>query len=147
MQQDWPLQYFPFLTPENHSKESPMSEDYNCIAWACELNDRQLWPGSEDQEWPSDLPQEDTPETFIALFEREGYQLCNGPELEDGFLKIAIYTKDSDATHAARQLGSGRWTSKLGFDGVDIEHDDLENVERPAYGRATIFLRKARGES
>ena len=147
MQHDWPLQYFPLLTSDNHSVESPVSEDYNCIAWACELDDRQLWPDSPDQEWPEGLPQEDELESIIALFMSRGYGICEHPEFEEGFEKIAIYADGQEPRHTARQLLSGRWTSKMGFNGVDIEHDDLGSIEGSRYGQVSIFLRRASEES
>ena len=133
------------LSPTNHSIESPASEDYNCIGWACGSDSLSLWPGSEYHEWSPDLPQEETIPSFIALFEQEGYQLCDTPDFEDGFEKIAIFAKDNEPTHAARQVEGGRWTSKMGYRGVDIEHDGLEAIEGPYYGHAIVFLRRARG--
>jgi hypothetical protein len=43
--------------------------------------------------------------------------------------------------HAARQLPTGRWTSKLGK-AVDIEHDTPEGVTGPVYGAVVKFLRR-----
>ena len=147
MYRPYPLQYFPGLSHENHSVESPRSEDYNCIAWACGLDDRQLWPATEDYEWPADLSQEEDLDSFIMFFAIMGYQRCEGPEPEIGFEKIAIYALGTEPTHTARQLPSGKWTSKMGFDGVDIEHDDLGSLEGPRYGQAHIFLRRRSGRS
>ena len=53
---------------------------------------------------------------------------CDGQDLETDFDKIAVFANDQGIpTHAARQLPSGRWSSKLG-ELEDIEHDlrDLE---------------------
>ena len=143
MDPNFPLQYFPYLTAENSSRESPVSDDYNCIAWACGLDDCQLWPDS-DHEWPEDLPQEESLDSIAALFERDGYLRCEGPDLEPGIEKVAIYARGTHPTHVARQLESGRWASKLGYNGLDIEHNDLSNVETPHYGTATVFLRRPR---
>jgi hypothetical protein len=41
----------------------------------------------------------------------------------------------------ARQLSTGKWTSKLGRD-MDIEHDSPEVLNGPAYGEASIFMKK-----
>ncbi|HEV3083903.1 MAG TPA: hypothetical protein VGY66_29240 [Gemmataceae bacterium] len=71
---------------------------------------------------------------------------CAGPELESGFEKIAVYALASGApTHAARQLPSGAWLSKLG-DLQDIEHQTLEALEGRDYGKAVRFLRRPRQE-
>ena len=53
--------------------------------------------------------------------------------------KIAIFgMKESDGsvspTHAARQLESGEWTSKLGKDFEDIPHTTLDALNGPVYG-------------
>jgi hypothetical protein len=62
--------------------------------------------------------------------------------LEPGLEKIAIFAKGGRPTHAARQLGSGRWTSKLGR-AEDIEHD-LRALEGEAYGAVAFFLQRPR---
>lgn len=145
MQRGLSTQYFPLLALENHSVESPESDEYNCIGWACGLNDRSLWPANEFHEWPADLPQEDELQSFIALFQKYGYEICASPDLESGFEKVAVYAINNEPTHAARQLASGKWASKMGYDGVDIEHDAVDNVEGPGYGRAVVFLGRPRG--
>lgn len=53
--------------------------------------------------------------------------------LEQGFEKVALYGSGAEYTHAARQLPSGKWTSKLGK-AEDIEHDTPEDVAGGLYG-------------
>jgi hypothetical protein len=48
-----------------------------------------------------------------------------------------------EVTHAARQLPSGAWTSKLG-DWEDIEHNALSGLESSFYGRVSIILKRQR---
>jgi hypothetical protein len=54
---------------------------------------------------------------------------------------------DGQLAHAARQLQSGRWTSKLG-DLEDIEHDLRALEDQPntpsqwPYGRVSAFMRR-----
>ena len=48
-------------------------------------------------------------------------------------------------THAALQLESGAWTSKLG-DFEDIEHVTVDAVNGPLYGRPVAFLSRRRTE-
>lgn len=138
----YPLQYFPFLGSHNHTVESPVSEDYNCIAWAAGLDDCQVWPGVEGFDWPADLPQDESIDSFVAYFESIGYELCSGPALERGYEKIAIFADDTGPTHASRQLPNGKWSSKMGRYGVDIEHDGLACIEGSQYGEARLFLRR-----
>lgn len=67
--------------------------------------------------------------------------MCAGEELETGFEKVALFADaDGFATHAARQLNNGRWTSKLG-ELEDIEHAlrDLEGVE---YGTVVLVMKR-----
>jgi hypothetical protein len=59
-----------------------------------------------------------------------------------GFEKVAIFADElGEPRHAARQLGSGEWTSKLG-DHVDIEHEDLDVVGGHLYGEPRMYLRR-----
>ena len=138
--------YFPHLNSSNHRITSPKSREYNCVAWAAGIDDQQVWPdGSEDLAyevvWPGDVRNDESVEAFIAYFESIGYSLCDNPTLEGGFLKIAIFVKDDLPTHTSRQLPTGKWSSKMGYDGVDIEHDDLDCISGVAYGVAAVFLK------
>lgn len=58
---------------------------------------------------------------LIDAFKTKGYELFNSWEHEDGKQKVALYVKEGTRhwTHAARELRSGFWTSKLG-QGNDI---------------------------
>ncbi len=136
---------FSGLTPNNYSVMSPATDTYNCIAWACGIDNRLLWPNNEDYDWPDDLPQEESIEAFTALFVSIGYEVCDNPDHEEGFEKVAIYADGDEPTHAARQLPSGRWTSKMGYAGADIEHDSIEAVAGTRYGQARVFLRRQHG--
>jgi hypothetical protein len=135
-------QYFPYITESNSSQTSPATTEYNCIAWAYERDD--VWFEPDDGElyfWP--IPRR---EYSIAaheeLFSSIGYSRCADASQEDGFLKIALYVdKKGQPTHAARQLPTGKWTSKLG-EGIDIEHDSPEALNGPAYGIAKIFMKR-----
>ena len=81
-------------------------------------------------------------EAFVAFYESLGYEVCDGPGPEKGFLRVAIFVKDDEPTHASRQLPTGKWTSKIGRDGPDIEHEDLSCIEGPSYGYVCVFLRR-----
>lgn len=122
---------------------SPETDEYNCIAWAYEITDKWLWPGHQDSYWPSGVTGADLLESITQLFLSNGYEKCDTPELEEGYKKVAIYVNQQGPTHIARQVESGRWTSKLGIL-EDIEHETLEALEGDAYGKATAFLKKRR---
>ena len=80
---------------------------------------------------------------FVQAFATIGYSPCPDGSLEAGWEKVALYATDEGPTHAARQLPTGRWTSKLGPDD-DIEHA-LEGLCGPAYGSVVQFLRRPVG--
>lgn len=133
---------FPRLTPQNHHVTSPETQDYNCVAWA--MGDTEHWwqPGVY---WlPADWPADDfglgaLEQAFIAT----GYESCeHDGSVEDGFQKVAIYgTSGLVYTHAARQVATGKWTSKLGR-GVDIEHDAPEDVAGGIYGQVMGIMKR-----
>lgn len=137
---------FPNLQPDNYAVISPPDMKYNCIAWAASVDDLRFWPGAvQGYRWPADIPQEETIEAFVRFYAINGYERCDGPGLEQGYEKIALFCDEDDVPqHAARQLASGQWTSKLG-DLHDIVHDELCGVEGGyGYGRATVFMKRCR---
>lgn len=143
------LQYFPRLDDGNHQTTSPAATRYNCIAWAAGIDNLNVWPsgaeGLRDEPavtWLEGIRNDECIEAFVDYFASLGYALCNGPDFEEGFLKIAIFAKDGNPTHACRQLPSQKWTSKMGYDGVDIEHNDLECIAGDRYGTASVFLKR-----
>lgn len=133
---------FPRLTPANHRVTSPATIDYNCVAWAAEDSENWWQPGIF---WiPADWPAHDSGLGALEnVFRSLGYADC-GPDvvLEPGFQKVALYGSGFVYTHAARQLPSGRWTSKLGKD-RDIEHDNPEDVAGGVYGEVMQVMRRA----
>jgi hypothetical protein len=97
--------------------------------------------------WP--LPQRElTVDCFVRAFETLGYRICLNNSLENDVEKIAIFghkplNADAVPTHAALQLSSGDWTSKLGpFE--DIVHPDVDAVDGPVYGRPLVFMSRPR---
>lgn len=78
----------------------------------------------------------------VAAYRACGWEACGKPDLEEGFEKVAIFADEvGEPRHAARQLTSGAWTSKLG-DHVDIEHGELDAVGGAFYGEPRLFLRR-----
>ncbi len=72
--------------------------------------------------WVEGVTDELTMSAFIEAYQTLGYELCDNYQLESGFEKIAIYAiDDGEPIHAARQLPTGKWTSKLGR-WEDIRH-------------------------
>lgn len=130
---------FPRLANTNYQHTSDQTDDYNCIAWAAGDNGRWWWPG---RHWPADVPRAVTKLAFIKAFAELGYEVCETPDLEEGFEKVCLYCKLGRPEHAARQLPDGKWTSKLGR-GIDISHE-LEGLRGNKYGQPTLYMRRPR---
>lgn len=138
----WPQRDFPNLNTGNCKITSPATSAYNCIAWAAE-NSSQWWDPNRLYYWPPNVPREVTIDAMVQVYEGLGFTICLSGDLEPDFEKIAIFAKHSGTrklpTHAARQLDSGEWTSKLGpFE--DISHTDIDGVSGPAYGDVLYFM-------
>jgi hypothetical protein len=134
---------FPRLTASNHRDTSPFDHRYNCVAWAAEDTEHWWQPGSywNVPDWPAnDYGVGALERAFAAL----GYQDCGmDGSLEPGFIKVALFASAGFVyTHAARQLPSGKWTSKLGKS-VDIEHDTPDVVAGGLYGEVVQFMKRA----
>jgi hypothetical protein len=129
---------FPALRKFQFELTSPVEPRYNCIAWAAGEDHRYWWPTAH---WPKGASRQVTRASFIKAFGTKGYVVCDNPDLEGGFEKVALY-EDADGipTHAARLLPNGRWTSKLGKS-VDISHS-LEGLIGDEYGKPTLFMRR-----
>lgn len=133
---------FPRLTDRNYRITSPETPDYNCVAWAAGDTEHWWQPGSY---WlPADWPAEDfgmgaLEQVFLTL----GYENCGQDAgLEEHFEKVAIYGASGFLyTHAARQLATGKWTSKLGR-GVDIEHDNPADIAGGIYGDLVEIMKR-----
>ena len=135
---------FPRLRQEGYSITSQESDAYNCIAWAAGDTAKKWDPDpTSGRYWPDGAPRTLDVESFLHLFAfNGGYSPCDSDALELGFEKIAIYTSIAkEVTHAARQLPSGAWTSKLG-DWEDIQHHTLSGLESSFYGQVAIILKR-----
>ena len=137
---------FPWLpNARDYRITSEYDANYNCFAWVLEDTSRWIDP-TDPNTWPGDLTRENTVPSLFELFRNAGYAPCANGELQDGYEKIAIYALDDEPTHAARQLDTGRWTSKLGKY-EDIEHatpEELQGDEWDQYGRISGFMSRPR---
>lgn len=133
---------FPKLRSARYTITSPSDVRYNCIAWAAGDSRKFWWPHGFAF-WPDTAPRENDLSAFEKAFASLGYERSSSHAHETGFEKVAIYAKpDGEPSHAARQLATGYWTSKLGKF-VDIEHA-LEDLEGETYGRVTLVLRRGK---
>jgi hypothetical protein len=140
---EWRL--FPKLAAFGYTVTSQQTTAYNCIAYVLGDSERAWWP-HEDYYWPADAPMEDSIEGFSAMFRSLGYEPADSADLEQGFEKIVLYAKGGIPTHAAKQLPTGEWTSKLG-DLEDISHPCAEALEtegqRGNYGAVHSYYKRS----
>lgn len=149
---------FENLKDEEFEITSPFDPKYNCIAHAADDNEKWWWTvdkvmAGNDVFWFNNISYQTTLENFVLAFQKLGYQPCKNAGLEKGFEKVAIYVSiksevhspKGTPTHMARQLASGKWTSKLGQD-VDITHNTLESVEGKVYGVVKQILKRPIGK-
>lgn len=142
------LKFWPNLLPANYHKTSEIDINYNCVAWVNGLQTTYIDFSLDEEGDPRPEPYYLSSYPYIEYFETLGFQLCDHPDLEDGFEKIALYEKDEWFKHVARQLPNGNWTSKIG-EFEDIEHYSLAAVEgHPhkdmSYGKPRYFMKRIR---
>ena len=141
---------FPNLRAEVYHVTSEFDPVYNCIAFAAGWRTVWWWPTELDVEgcyWPPGVLREETVEAFIQAYGSEDYSPCLTADLEPGYEKVALFTNAAGVPqHAAWQLESGTWKSKLGK-WPDIEHATLEAVAGGCYGEPTHFLKRRRRHS
>lgn len=139
----------PHLANSPHRITSSATDAYNCVAWVERDLDRWWEPGFY---WPTGVPQpagESDLDIYVELFKSLGFEVCEDGELEDEFLKIALYGVAGIFHHVAKQLPSGAWSSKAGSL-HDLRHEHLEAFEdAPLLERARplIYMRRARDQS
>lgn len=130
----------PHLARMGYTITSPSDDSYNCIAWAAGDDTRWWWP-NDPYYWPPGAPADETIGAFAKAFETLGFSTCGDASLEPGYEKVAIYADQHLVpTHAARQLPTGKWTSKLGQH-VDLAHD-FDAVTGPLYGQVIQLMRR-----
>jgi len=139
---------FPNLVTKGYRECSPATRKYNCIAWAANDANR-CWDDPRlGYYWPQNAPRGPHIVALRQTFEMLGYEQCLDGELEPGFEKIALYSHEDEAreyayTHAARQLSSGLWTSKMGFEEEeDIEHVCPWGLCGKEYGALSYFMKR-----
>jgi len=125
-------------------KTSEATPSYNCIAWAAG-DDQRWWEAAPLAQcyWP--IPVSTDPiavSTLIEAYEAVGFVVCNDVSLEFLWERVIIYAHGPhEYTHAARQLGDGRWTSKLG-EGIDLTHRTPAELSGPAYGAPVQAMKR-----
>ena len=139
---------FPGLQTTPIRVTSPADRKYNCIAWPANDVSDWWWPEGKapDAVWPDSAAREVTLSAFTAAFVTIGYVAGGDESLESGFEKVALFADAGGMpSHAARQLPSGAWTSKLG-NAEDIEHE-LRALEGEIYGAVVLILKRPLAQS
>lgn len=103
------------------------------------------WEPRPQYYWPIKADGGYSIKSYVDAFALYGFGACENGVLEPGLEKIALYANEGEFTHVALQLPLGLWTSKLGAL-EDIEHEDLEVLEGPTYGKVAVFMERSRGE-
>ncbi len=135
---------FPNLRQHDWDFTSDPTPNYNCIAFAAGVTNTPWWPTIyqiTQYYWPPDVPLEETLQSFVRAFQTIGYYVCEAGNLEEDYEKIVIYTKDGVPTHAAIQIPSGAWMSKLG-QWVDIQHTTPEALTSEIYGQPVQYMKR-----
>lgn len=131
----WIDETFPGL---DYDVTSEPDDRYNCIAWALGRQDT-WWSHLPGYRWIGQRAP--SIESLENLFLELEYERCDRDDFEDGYDKVALFAQENRWTHAARQLASGRWTSKLGvFE--DIEHSSLDGISGRLYGEVHCIMRR-----
>lgn len=136
----WIEEHIPGASNRHQITSDPTAE-YNCIAWAAGVED-EWWSHLPGYKWPT--TRSPLVSSLIRVFETLGYHLdaTDLPgSLETGYEKVAIYASGELWTHAAKQLPSGRWASKLGVE-EDIRHDSAECLQGTMYGQIHCYMRR-----
>lgn len=123
---------------------SPADPNYNCLAWAVGAN-FSPFENAKGAFWPWPQIPDDTADGWAQVCEIFGFTRI-GPGATDfvpGYEKIAIFEGEEGVSHACRQDRSGRWKSKLGVLGPDVDHDGLGGLEA-SYGHVAIVLQRPR---
>jgi hypothetical protein len=134
---------YPNLALTEYTVTSSKSQEYNCFAWVAGDQERWWQPTPEDEfYWVPGVPMEETLSAYIQAYQTLGYVTCDNAVLEIGYEKIALYVNNEGIpTHAAKQLLTGKWSSKLGWL-EDIEHE-LEGLTGEKYGKVGQVLKRS----
>jgi hypothetical protein len=117
------------------------TNEFNCVAYSLDFYGDWIW--TNEKTWPSDkIPRNSGLNGFKELYKLNGYIDCDNEYFEEGFDKIAFYSKDDIPIHACKQF-EYTWRSKLGVS-VIIEHelDWLCGYTDWAYGEVSFIMKR-----
>lgn len=117
------------------------SPKFNCVAFSLDIYDYWLW--TNEIEWPyQEIPRNSGLDGFRKLYNMHGYSECVSDIFEEGFDKIAFYSKGNIPQHGCKQFGD-MWRSKLG-NNVIIEHklEWLCGDSEYSYGEVEFIMKR-----
>lgn len=147
------MSVFPDLAKDvNFKILSECNPIYNCIAWVMGYDDR--WVDHYNVAghwWPNGVSRDSSPDSLIAAFQAEGFELSDNIIPEDGYSKVILYKNpaNNEWTHAARVISKDVEYSKFGqsWDGQH-SHDVLCNTgkgyEDSTYGIAYACMKRVK---
>ena len=150
-ERDTCIGYFPDLEFDgNFIVNSDPNFFYNCIGFAIGYED--IWVAPSQRRsipwfwWPDTVPFDDQPESLVDTFHYFGFEVCPDDDPEEGYDKVALYSKDGHWKHAARIIGENLYHSKLG-EAYDILHRGGDVLDRAtkaedSYGVPFLFMRR-----
>ena len=133
---------FPDLAAAGYAIVGVSSGEYNCIAYAAGETDR-WWSHEENARcyWPAPAHRTPSIASLVAVFDALGYEPAADDSVESGYVKVALYQRNGEWMHAARQMPNGHWRSKLG-PGPLIEHDTPADLAGELYGIVHCIMRR-----
>lgn len=132
---------FPGLRGQPYQITSPKDHRYNRSAFAAGDDRNWWWPDAAGEDiWSAGIARAESVEAFQDAFATVGYVVCDNDQMEPGYEKIALFSLAGMPKHAARQLASGRWVSKLG-PSEDIEHG-LQDLTGLVYGSVVLVMKR-----
>jgi len=136
--------FFPKLREEDYEKKSDQTDAYNCIAYAMGDEHKYWWPTPQYAcYWPPGFERSNALPVLKKIAELFRYRDCENGDSEVGYEKIAFYADATGVQHAARQLQSGMWKSKIG-ELEDVEHTTVESLESKDYGTVVAYMKRPR---
>ena len=135
---------FPALAADGYEIVGEPTRAYNCIAYAAGAT-QGWWTYIEDEYhyWPAHASRTPAIASLVEVFAGLGYEICPDAGVEEGYDKVALYQRNGEWRHAARQMPNGRWRSKVG-DGPLIEHRTPQSLAGEMYGAIHCIMRRRR---
>ena len=125
----------------NFIPKSPVSDDYNCIAWSLGIDYMSV--GHENLRGiyqPPNISKIPNINNDKRMYNYYGFIDADDSSIEIGYEKIVIYIKDGIVTHAAKQYNKDWWHSKMGASVDAIHH--LNAIQGAIYGYPEFYMKR-----